>query len=512
MFTQIHIPQRNLTLKQPIGLFINNEFVKSENEEKIETINPSTGEVITSFYSGSFADVDRAVKAASDAYENVWKHTSPAERSLLLMKLADLIERDKCTLAALETLDSGKPYHSNAMLDLEQIIYLTRYFAGATDKFTTGETIPISEEKFCYTLMAPYGVVGQIVPWNYPLAMASWKIQGCLATGNTIVLKPAENTSLSVLYLAQLFVEAGFPPGVLNIIPGNGAVVGNALGKHPGIEKISFTGSTSVGLGILKASAESNMKDVTLECGGKSPAVIFEDANLEQAIEWTAKGIFFNSGQNCTANSRIYVHYSNYDKFLELFTKHIKEKWGFGKNFDPFDEDCTIGPVISKKQFDKISEFLKGEMPHPETPYKLSYTCKVHKVLDDPPESNKGFFIPPTIFTSVPYDSPWNTEEIFGPAVTVTPFETYDEVIKLANNTSYGLASAIFTENIRTANKFINDIQAGTVWVNSSNDPEMSVPFGGYKMSGIGRELGKSGVETYCQTKAVHMSLAQPGS
>ncbi|CEP61492.1 uncharacterized protein LALA0_S03e04060g [Lachancea lanzarotensis] len=499
LFTDISIPQLNITYKQPLGLYINNEFVASSDHKQIETVNPATNTVITSFYAASDADVNTAVTAARQAYEQVWSKTSAEHRGRLLHNLGQLIVENKELLAAIETLDSGKPYYTNALADLDQISQLTTYYAGAADKYNKGQMIPISHEKYAYTVRSPYGVVAQIVPWNYPLAMASWKIQGALAAGNTIVIKPAENTSLSLLYFAQLIEKAGFPPGVVNVLPGLGAVTGSSLASHTDVDKIAFTGSTAVGQKIMALAATSNLKAVTLECGGKSPAVIFDDANLDEAVKWTTAGIFYNSGQNCTANSRLLVHESVYDEFLEKFTKYAQEEWKFGSSLDPFDESCTVGPVISKAQYDRI----QGYIEHGKSQEKLS-----SKEIGSPVES-EGFFIPPTIFIDVTAESKLAQEEIFGPVAVVLKFKDYDEAIALANNNAYGLASAVFTEDIRKANFFARDIRAGTVWINSSNDEEISVPFGGFKMSGIGRELGESGLEAYTQTKAVHVNISK---
>ncbi|KAL2708080.1 Aldehyde dehydrogenase [NAD(P)+] 1 [Kluyveromyces marxianus] len=498
LFQSIKIPQVGIEYQQPLGLFINNEFVKSSDGKVIETVNPATEKPITSFYAASQEDVDSAVNAARNAFDNVWSKTSPEERGALLLKLFDLIERDKHLLAAIETLDSGKPYHSNSLGDLEQILQLTRFFAGAADKFNAGSYLPVNHDKYAYTMKVPFGVVAQIVPWNYPLAMASWKIQSCLAAGNTIVIKPAENTSLSLLYFAQLVKEAGFPPGVLNILPGYGAIAGSALASHMGVDKIAFTGSTAVGQQVMALAAQSNLKDVTLECGGKSPCVIFADANIDEAIQWVAGGIFYNSGQNCTANSRIYVQKEVYNEFLDKFSKHVAETWKFGFKSDPFDEDCTIGPVISKVQYDRIQSYINHG--------KEKEGLTIKQFADYP---SKGYFIPPTFFTEVPITSKLSQEEIFGPVGVIAPFSDYDEAIKLANNSSYGLASCVFSENARTTAQFARDIKSGTVWINSSNDEEISVPFGGFKMSGIGRELGPSGVEEYLQTKAVHVNISK---
>ncbi|CAI4035640.1 hypothetical protein SMKI_13G2910 [Saccharomyces mikatae IFO 1815] len=500
LYTNLEIPQLKISLKQPLGLFINNEFCPSSDGETIETVNPTTGEPITSFQAANETDVDKAVKAARAAFENVWSKTSSEQRGIYLSNLLKLIEEEENTLAALETLDSGKPFHSNAKQDLAQIIELTRYYAGAVDKFNIGETIPLTFEKFAYTLKVPFGVVAQIVPWNYPLAMACWKLQGALAAGNTVIIKPAENTSLSLLYFATLIKKAGFPPGVVNVLPGHGSVAGQALGTHMDIDKISFTGSTKVGGSVMEASGQSNLKDVTLECGGKSPAIVFEDADLDKAIDWIAAGIFYNSGQNCTANSRVYVQSSIYDKFVKKFKEIAKKDWDVSGKFDPFDEKCIIGPVISSAQYDRIKEFI--ELGEKEEKLNMFQTSEF------PTKKTKGYFIPPTIFTDVPETSKLLREEIFGPVVVVSKFENYDDAMKLANDTYYGLASAVFTRDVKKAHMFARDIKAGTVWINQTNQEEAKVPFGGFKMSGIGRESGDTGVDNYLQIKSVHVDLS----
>ncbi|AJS94060.1 Ald2p, partial [Saccharomyces cerevisiae YJM1434] len=318
--------------------------------------------------------------------------------------------------------------------------------------------------------------------------------------GNTVIIKPAENTSLSLLYFATLIKKAGFPPGVVNVIPGYGSVVGKALGTHMDIDKISFTGSTKVGGSVLEASGQSNLKDITLECGGKSPALVFEDADLDKAIEWVANGIFFNSGQICTANSRVYVQSSIYDKFVEKFKETAKKEWDVAGKFDPFDEKCIVGPVISSTQYDRIKSYIERG--------KKEEKLDMFQTSEFPVSGAKGYFIPPTIFTDVPETSKLLRDEIFGPVVVVSKFTNYDDALKLANDTCYGLASAVFTKDVKKAHMFARDIKAGTVWINSSNDEDVTVPFGGFKMSGIGRELGQSGVDTYLQTKAVHINLS----
>ncbi|SMN19217.1 similar to Saccharomyces cerevisiae YMR170C ALD2 Cytoplasmic aldehyde dehydrogenase, involved in ethanol oxidation and beta-alanine biosynthesis [Maudiozyma saulgeensis] len=495
MFQTINISQLNKTVKVPIGIFVGGTFVPSSDGGTIDSFNPATGEKIASFYAGTEKDANAAVEIAKDVYTYTWSMRPVKERRDLLLKLAGLLERDKEILAALDSVDAGKPYNNNALADLDQIISLTNYYAGAVGKYTNGEVIPVSNDKFCYTLREPFGVVALIVPWNYPLAMACWKLQGALAAGNTVVIKPSENTSLSLLYFAQLIMEAGFPKGVVNIIPGYGNVVGETLSRHMDVNKISFTGSTTVGCKILQCAGMSNMKEVCLECGGKSPAVVFKDAQVDNAVAWTANGIFYNSGQNCTANSRIYVHENLYDEFLIKFKDYARKNYSFA-DFDVFNPECTLGPVISQIQYDRIMKYIEN------------YDGKRDILFPIPSKSEtKGFFIPPVVFTDVPETSALLQEEIFGPVVVITKFCHYSEVMKMANNSRYGLAAAVFTEGVRRGHRFARDIQAGTVWINSSNDEEVTVPFGGFKMSGVGRELGRYGVESYLQTKTVHMSM-----
>lgn len=494
LYTTIQTPPELPDIHQPLGLFLDNNFIPSSNGDKYNSINPSTEEVITSFYVGNQDDVDKAVISSRNSFNNIWSKTSPTERNSLLRNLASLIKRERTQLAILDCLDAGKPYHSNALGDINQIIELTHFFSGASDKFTVGSTVPINENKYCYTIEEPYGVVALIIPWNYPFAMACWKIQGALAAGNTVIIKPSELTSLSLLYAGQLFKEAGFPPGVINIIPGEGSTVGAALANHIDIDKISFTGSTRVGRLIMEYSGKSNLKDVTLECGGKSAAVIFDDCDLDIVLKSVTKGIFHNSGQNCTANSRIYVQESIYEKFIELFKSYTKKTYKFGNNFDLFDKHCTMGPVISRVQYDKINNFLNEKSE------------KV-QIISDSINDRKGYFIPPTIVTNMEQDSDLMQQEIFGPVVCVYKFGSYADAVRLTNNSKYGLAAMVFSNNVNTVNKFARDVKAGMIWINSSNDEEISVPFGGYKMSGIGRELGKAGVKSFLQTKTVHVPI-----
>ncbi|RXW14222.1 hypothetical protein EST38_g11633 [Candolleomyces aberdarensis] len=476
------------------GLFIGGQWVDPVESEFIDVINPATGKVITKVAGGSKADVDKAVEAAKKAYKTAWGFKVHGRvRGQLLSKLADLIEQNLDEFAALETLNTGKVLANAKNMDIGSSIQVFRYYAGWADKIQ-GKTIQTDENKLAYTRNEPYGVVGQIIPWNFPMGMLSWKIAPAIATGNTIVLKPSEITPLTALKFASLINEAGFPPGVINIVNGYGSTVGQAISEHHGIEKVAFTGSTLTGRRILKASAETNLKDVTLELGGKSPTIIFDDANVEQAIKWAAGGLFFNMGQMCTAGSRVFVQEGVYDKFLEHFTAAAK---AMGESAgDPFAPGTGHGPQISQTQFDRVMAYIDSGKQDGAT---------VH--IGGVRHGDEGYFIKPTVFTGVRPDMKIVREEIFGPVGVVIKFKTEEEVIQLANDTIYGLASHIFTENASRALRVAHAIESGSVWVNCANAFEVGVPFGGYKQSGIGRELGEWALETYTQIKAVHVNI-----
>lgn len=370
-----------------------------------------------------------------------------------------------------------------------------RYYAGYADK-VFGQTISTTPEKFAYTLRQPVGVVGQIIPWNYPLAMAAWKLGPALACGNTVVFKAAEQTPLSVLYFARLVKEAGFPPGVVNILNGRGADAGAAIASHPGIDKISFTGSTATGRQIMKLAA-ANLKNITLETGGKSPLVVFEDADLDQAAKWAHMGIMSNMGQICTATSRILVQDSIYDKFVNLFKETVASTSKVG---DPFASDTFQGPQVTKAQYDRVLTYIESGKSEGA---KLVAGGEPYKNVGD----GNGFFIAPTIFTDVTDKMKIYREEVFGPFVVIASFKDQEDALVKANDTTYGLGSAVFTKDIQRAHSFARDIEAGMVWINSSNDSDFRIPFGGVKQSGIGRELGEAGLEAYSQTKAVHVNM-----
>ncbi|KAJ9300712.1 hypothetical protein DTO271G3_1876 [Paecilomyces variotii] len=481
---------------QPIGLFINNEFVASKSGAKITSINPTDESEITSVYAAGAEDVDLAVKAARKAFKDPsWKDLSPTDRGYLMHKLADLVEKHKETLATIETWDNGKPYTVALGEDLPEVISTLRYYAGWTDKIH-GQTISTTSAKFAYTLRQPIGVVGQIIPWNYPLGMAAWKLGPALSCGNTVVMKAAEQTPLSILYLANLIKEAGFPAGVVNFINGHGREAGSALVQHPDVDKVAFTGSTATGREIMKMAA-GTLKNITLETGGKSPLLVFEDADLEQAAKWAHIGIMSNQGQICTATSRILVHDSIYDKFVALFKEVVLSTSKVG---DPFSDETFQGPQVTKAQYERVLSYIESGKSEGAT---LVTGGEPYKNVGD----GKGFFIAPTVFSNVKDNMRIYREEIFGPFVVIASFASEEEAVAKANDSTYGLGAALFTRDIERAHRVAAEIEAGMVWINSSNDSDFRVPFGGVKQSGIGRELGEAGLEAYTQVKAIHVNM-----
>ncbi|KAI1266310.1 aldehyde dehydrogenase [Xylariaceae sp. FL1019] len=475
---------------QPTGLFINNEWVEGVDKKTFEVINPATEEVICSVAEATEKDVDIAVSAARKAFEGEWRTTTPQQRGIYLTKLADLVEKNLDLLASVESLDNGKSI-TMARGDVSAVANCTRYYGGWADKIH-GKTVDVNAESFHYTKSEPIGVCGQIIPWNFPLLMLSWKIGPALATGNTVVLKTAEQTPLSALVFANLVKEAGFPAGVLNIVSGFGKVAGAALSAHMDVDKIAFTGSTVVGRTIMKAAASSNLKKVTLELGGKSPNIVFNDADIEQAISWVNFGIYYNHGQCCCAGSRIYVQDGVYDKFVEAF-KARAAKNAVG---DPFDDNTFQGPQVSQLQYDRIMGYIEDGK---KAGAKVETGGSRH--------GDKGYFIQPTIFSNVTADMKIMKEEIFGPVCAIAKFSTEEEVLKLANDSTYGLASAVHTNDLNTAIRVSNALKAGTVWVNCYNLIHHQVPFGGFKESGIGRELGEAALANYTQNKSVAIRL-----
>ena len=480
---------------QPTGLFINNEFVAGSKGNKITSINPTDESEIASVHAAEPEDVDKAVNAARAAFKGPWRDMATTDRGGLMLKLAELVEKNAEVLATIETMDNGKPYSMSLSEDIPETAGSLRYYAGFADKIH-GQVIDTSPAKLAYTIREPIGVCGQIIPWNYPLAMAGWKLGPALASGNTVVLKSAEQTPLSILVFANLVKEAGFPPGVINILNGYGKVCGSGMAQHPGIDKIAFTGSSATGRDIMK-NASATMKNISLECGGKSPLLVFDDADLDQAVKWSHIGIMSNQGQICTATSRILVQDEIYDKFIEEFKKYIGTASILG---DPFKEDTFQGPQVTKTQYERILGYVESGKSEGAT---LSLGGEAYKKVGE----GKGFFISPTIFTDVKSTMKIFQEEVFGPFCVIVRFKDEDEALSIANDSSYGLGSAIFTENITKAHRVARKIESGTVWINSSQDSDYRIPFGGVKQSGIGRELGEAGLEAYTNTKAVHVNM-----
>ncbi|EKV19463.1 Betaine-aldehyde dehydrogenase, putative [Penicillium digitatum] len=481
---------------QPTGLFINNQWVKCSTGEKIASINPTTAKEITSIHAASAEDVDKAVKAARAALNNPsWRDMPGIDRGKLMNRLAELVEENRITLATIETIDNGKPYSIALNDDLTETAETIRYYGGYADK-VFGQVIDTTPDKFAYTVREPVGVCGQIIPWNFPLAMAAWKLGPALTCGNTVVLKPAEQTPLSILFLANLIVEAGFPPGVVNIVNGHGAVAGAALASHTDVDKIAFTGSTATAKQIMKM-ASVNLKNITLETGGKSPLIVFNDADLEQAVEWAHLGIMYNQGQICTATSRILVQDEIYDRFLEAFKAQVKNVSKVG---DPFEESTFQGPQVTQAQYDRIMSYIDIGKSEKAT---LIAGGKPFTGVGD----GKGFFVEPTIFTDVTPKMRIYQEEVFGPFVVITRFSEEKDAIEMANDSTYGLGSALFTTNLTRAHRVAKKIEAGMVWINSSNDSDWRIPFGGVKQSGIGRELGEAGLAAYSNIKAIHVNM-----
>nr|XP_002127803.1 aldehyde dehydrogenase, cytosolic 1-like [Ciona intestinalis] len=474
-------------------LFINNEFVDAKDGSTFPTENPATGEEICQVSEAKAADVDAAVAAARKAFQpgSEWRKMEPKKRGVLLNKLADLMERDYQYLASLESLDGGKVYTQTCGLDIRISIDGLRYFAGWADK-DHGKTMPMENGYFAYTRHEPIGVCGAIIPWNVPLVMFCWKLGPCVSMGNVLVLKPAELTPLTALYMASLIKEAGFPPGVVNVIPGFGKTAGSPLSRHMDVDKIAFTGSTLVGRQIQKDSAETNLKRVTLELGGKSPNIVFADADMDYAVKMAHDSVFMNAGQICCAGTRTFVHEDIYDEFVKRSVERAKQ----GRIGEPSDLEVEHGPQITKLQKDKILKYLEGG---------VKQGCKIE--CGGGEVKGKGHFVQPTVLTNLTDDMTVSKEEIFGPVQQIYKFKDVSEVLKRANNTKYGLAAAVFTNDINKAMAISNGVEAGTVWVNCYFKMEPSYPFGGYKESGIGREQGEYVLHEYTEVKTVVMKI-----
>lgn len=457
------------------------------------TINPATEEHLTEVSVTAPEDVDRAVRAARNAFESEWADTPGAVRGAVLLRLAELIERDAETLARIETLDVGKPVGQPMMIDIPNAVATLRYFAGWADKIT-GQVIPtgghFGQKTHSFTLREPLGVIAAIVPWNTPLMLATWKIATALACGNTIVVKPPEVAPLSILHLARLVAEAGVPAGVVNIIPGTGPVTGEALVSHPDIDKVSFTGSPAVGKRIARLAAE-NFKRATLELGGKSPQIILPDADLEAAVAGTALGLFFNQGEVCAAGTRVLVHRSVYDDVVNALAAAANTQ----VVGDPFDPATTVGALVSSAQRDRVEGYIQRGIEDGA------------KLVAGGAYEGRGYFVRPTIFAGATNDLEIAREEIFGPVGTVIPFDDAEDAIRIANDTQYGLCASIWTRDVSRAHLLAQQVRAGSVWVNAWGALNPALPWGGLKNSGAGRELGWSGIVESTEEKAVTIAL-----
>jgi aldehyde dehydrogenase (NAD+) len=481
------------TKVEPGKLLIGGEWVATS--KSFDSINPATGEVITQVAEAGAAEVDRAVKAARKAFDErggAWQKMSASDRGKLLWRLADLLEKNIDEFAELETLDNGKPIFESRYVDMPMVCDVLRYYAGWASKIH-GETIASHSDAFTYTLREPVGVVGAIVAWNFPLLLTSWKLGPALATGNTVVLKPAEQTPLTALRLGQLAQEAGFPPGVLNIITG-GPETGRELVKHPGVDKLAFTGSTMVGKEIMRSAADT-MKRVTLELGGKSPNIVFADSDLDSAVKGATTGIFYGKGEVCAAGSRLFVEKKVHDDFMnKLVDRTRKIKPG-----DPLDPKTRLGAIVSEQQMNMVLGYI--ESGKKEGAHLVAGGNRVNV------DGGKGFFVEPTVFDAVSNSMRIAQEEIFGPVLATIPFDDLDQVAELANQNMYGLAAAIWTNDIKKAHGMAGRLKAGTVWINAYNLYDAALPFGGFKQSGFGRELGREALEHYTEVKSVWVNL-----
>src|ERR1700722_19091695 len=485
-------------LATPKNMLINGKWVAAASGKTFEVTNPATGNVIAHVAEGDKADIDAAVQAARRAFESgPWATMTPSDRGKIIWRIGDLISKYADELAELESLDNGKPMAVAKAADVALPADIFQYMAGWCTKIE-GKSIPLSVlytpgvQYHSYTRPEPIGVVGQIIPWNFPLLMAAWKLSPALATGCTIVLKVAEETPLSALRVGEIVQEAGVPPGVVNIVTGFGATAGAALAAHPGVDKVAFTGSTEVGRLIVQAAAR-DLKHVSLEVGGKSPVVVLKDADLDVAIPGAASAIFFNHGQCCCAGSRLYVQEKSYDRVLEGVSKAARSI-RLGPGLNPQSE---MGPLVSKTQFDRVTGFLRSGKEE-----------GARTVCGGKRHGETGFFVEPTVLDGTSDEMRVYQEEIFGPVVTVMPFkEVDDELIRRANDTVYGLAAGLWTTNIKRAHRIANQLRAGTVWVNCYNIFDAAMPFGGYKQSGWGREMGSEVLKNYLETKSICMSI-----
>ncbi len=477
----------------PGRLFIDNDWVDAEGGKTFEVVNPARAEVLTEVAEGSAADINRAVRSARRAFESdEWRRMAPRKRARILWDLARLMEERKDEFARVETLQNGKPLFESG-IDVDMTIETFEYYAGWTTKIEGG-TVPLSvPNQFGYTLREPIGVVGAIVPWNFPLNLASWKVAPALAVGCTVILKPASETPLTALLLGEIAAEAGLPAGVLNVVPGEGRTAGEALVAHPGVDKIAFTGSTEVGKRVARTAADT-LKRVTLELGGKSPNIVFADADLPFAAKGAINGIFYGKGEVCAAGSRLLVEGSAHDELVS----QVADGAGKLKIGDPFEKGVRIGAVVSEKQMETVLGYIeKGK----------AEGARVVSGGGRATDAGPGYFVQPTVFDGVTPEMTIAREEIFGPVLATLTFDDVDEAIARANDSMYGLAAAVWTRDIKKAHYVAQRLQAGTVWINTYNLYDAAMPFGGYKSSGYGRELGKVALDGYTQTKSVWVDL-----
>lgn len=483
-------------INPPTQLFINNQWINSEHNDTFDVIDPCNEEVICSISHAKKIDVDKSVKAARNAFEK-WSKYDPYQRSMLLFKLADLIERDKEILGKLESLTTGKPLSASIHYDITQAATIFRYYGGWCDKLPIGDVIPSDPDHDVIVTREAIGVVGCIVPWNFPFMLSAWKLAPALCVGCTVVIKPAEQTPLTAQWFGKLVLEAGFPEGVINIVNGFGSTTGESMTTHPDIDKISFTGSTETGKKVMLASAQSNLKKISLELGGKSSNVVFDDADFDQAVDGACQALFLNMGENCCAGSRLFVQDTIYDKFVDELIKRVS-KIHVG---DPFDSQTIKaseegklinGPLIDKNQFNKVLNYI-------EIGKKEGATL----ALGGKRIGDKGYYIEPTIFTNVENNMRIAREEIFGPVLVVLRFKTFEEVIEKVNDNDYGLAAAIWSNDAKKLKQFTSRVKAGLVWTNTYNIVKYNAPFGGVKSTGFGRDLGKEALFEYLTVKTL---------
>jgi len=480
----------------PENAHINGKYTAAKSGKTFKSVNPATGEVVANIASCGAEDLDYAVKKARQAYDKgVWSRMHPSERKGIMIHLVKLMKRNRHELAVMESVDSGKPIRDCALLDLHEVIECIAWYAEAADKIYN-QISPMNDDAMGLIIREPMGVVACVLPWNFPMLMFAWKVGPALAAGNSVIVKPASLTSMTALRISELATEAGVPPGVLSVIPGSGAVVGEAIGMHPGIDAMAFTGSTAIGRQLLEYSARSNLKQINLELGGKSPAVVLADAeNLDSVAEHVAYGAFWNMGENCTANCRLIVHRSIKDDLLSRVLDKVRD-WKMGYPLEPSN---LLGAMVGQSHFDATMKYI-------ETAKKEGGKLILG---GEPVKNGKGLYIPPTIFDGVTPDMVIAKDEIFGPVLSVHTVDSDDEAIHLANDSIYGLHASLYTSNVRKALRYSRDLQAGTVSVNCYSEGDFTTPFGGYKLSGLnGRDNGFQAFEQYTQTKTIWIDLS----